>query len=734
MSPSADLLVSPGTPTSSAGQREASATPAHHTADSSEPPPAKKTRAGKSCRRCRRFRSKCIHDTLRDKTPVAPCEACVRAGVGADCAFLPRGQSAEDRSYRRKRPREEDISLAPPLPTTPPLQPVAASPPLRKQQSDLLPPHDELVEGCKAFLSSYFQLGFISESVFLEQLEQDPSSISTFLLLAILTISARFSPSLVKRFGSRRAATEAFATRATELVPEEMLKPSLENVQAFFLLGVSEWGGGYGQKSWMLMGIAVRMAGLLRLHREDSYQLPPDAEPDEVVRSELARRTFWILVCHDNLTSGSHRPASFSPVEISALLPCDEEELAFGIPPSQRASLPGTNAATLNPPSALLPDRSLFASMITAHYLFGKVASLACSSETAPSNQPWLPTSDFSRLAEELRLYEGTLPPRHVWNLQNLRGMRAKKLDLALLSSSHIVRLAHIVLARIYLPSIAAAVEGSLPNDSAPPGFWTGLAARMAQDARELIAQVELFFSFRAVSEGFPPIMVFGLFAAGDLASYALRWPQLCPDLAPFAGTMVQRSLDLLAQLQEAWPVASRWYTTLAQSTTTFSAGDMTRTVETDRHRDVAEGLFRQEDEVTTSSPSRSSIPGSIPLPSPSLELGASTLLGLTVAPPPRPPPAESTSSLISPASQSNQTLYAPPPPPPPAPGPTYDPAALHPFPPASFAFAAASETSNAGDLMFFPDLGADLATFLQGDVQPAFTDEYSPDKPFLWQ
>ncbi|GAA5823409.1 hypothetical protein JCM11251_000625 [Rhodosporidiobolus azoricus] len=588
-----------------------------------------------------------------------------------------------------------------------PLPPVPTSPTLR--HDDLLPPHDELVEGCKAFLSSYFQLGFISESVFLEQLEQDPSSISTFLLLSILTISARFSPSLVKRFGSRRAATAAFSARATGLVPEEMLKPSLENTQAFFLLGVSKWGGGYGQKSWMLMGIAVRMAGLLRLHREESYQLPPDAEPEEVVRSELARRTFWILVCHDNLTSGSNRPASFSPCEVTALLPCDEEELAFGIPPTARASLPGTNAAALHPSSTLLPSRSLFASMITAHYLFGKVASLACNSESAPLSQPWLPTSKFSQLSEELQLLSSQLRMLSAWLISSSRGY-------------------------IY----PAAVEGSLPNDAAPPGFWKALAAKMSRDARELLQQVETFFSFRAVSEGFPPIMVFGVFAAGDLASYALRWPQLCPDLAPFASSMVQRSLDLLEQLQEAWPCAARWHSTLAQSTTPFPASDMAQTVATDRHRDVAEGLFRQEDQITAlSSPSRSSIPGSNPLPSPSLERGASTLLSLIAPPPPPPPPhppAESTAStLMSPSSTSNPTLYAPPPPPS-LTTTAFDAAGLHPFPPATFAFASSAEASNASDLMFFPDLGADLATFLQGDVQPAFTDEYSPDKPFLWQ
>lgn len=58
----------------------------------------------------------------------------------------------------------------------------------------LLPPQNEIEEGVRCFINSYFQLGFIAENHFLERLKRDPESISPFLLLSILTISARFSP------------------------------------------------------------------------------------------------------------------------------------------------------------------------------------------------------------------------------------------------------------------------------------------------------------------------------------------------------------------------------------------------------------------------------------------------------------------------------------------------------------------------------------------------------------
>ncbi|GAA6014795.1 hypothetical protein JCM10207_002183 [Rhodosporidiobolus poonsookiae] len=669
MAPSADLLVSASTPISTAGSSGAvDFSPPPPAAQASQAPPIKpglrKPRNGAACTRCRRYRQKCLHEIADKKKPVAPCEGCLKAGVGASCEFVPRGQSAADRS------------------------------------------------------------GFIAESVFLEKLEKEPESVSTFLLLSILTISARFVPSLVKRFGSRRAVTEAFSARAFSLVPNEMLKPSLERTQAFFLLGVSEWGNGNGQRSWMLLGLAVRMAGLLRLHREDSFKVSGD-DPDEVISSEVARRTFWIIVCHDNLTSGSDRPASFAPLDISTRLPCDEEELAFGVlPSSPRASLPGTAAAELDPSSLDCPNRSLFCDMVVVHYLFGKVARVACSSD-AEVVQPWEKTSRLSRLSQELKDFEERLPPKHAWSMVNLRGMRAKKLDLALLSTSLTALLSHIVLSRMYLPSIAAAVDGGAGTDGAPAGFWTDMASKMSQDARELLQQVETFFSYRSPSEGFPPIMVFGLFIVGDLASYALRWPQLLPGLAPFASSMVHRALDLLTSLQEAWPVAGRWATTLSESVTplTTSSHDLSKTVAANRSLDVAEGLYRQEqdEDASLSSPSRSTAA----LPSPSLEIGANSLLGLNLP-----------TGALPPALGALPLHAAAPPFPPPSyphslPSPSSGTGASLPFPPA---FGTTSLAPTPGpELMLFPDLGADLASFLQGDVQPDWGAEYHPDRPSLW-
>jgi hypothetical protein len=43
----------------------------------------------------------------------------------------------------------------------------------------------------------------------------------------------------------------------------------------------------------MNMGVATRMAALMRLHREETYErITASSSPEEIIRAESARRTF----------------------------------------------------------------------------------------------------------------------------------------------------------------------------------------------------------------------------------------------------------------------------------------------------------------------------------------------------------------------------------------------------------------------------------------------------------
>lgn len=403
-------------------------------------PAVKHRRAPVACRRCRRLRSKCQHHNAKP-----PCIPCYEAGsqAAAECFFPARGEPDKDREFRRRRfkasekPQAGEADRDHTGPTQRPVTDVNGAPTqsspstLPEDLWDLLPPLDEVIEGCRLFFGSYFQLGFLPKAMFIERLHKDKKSVNPFLLLGLLAISARFVPKLVQRYGGSLQATQIMIDRARKLVLQEMYQPSLERIQGFFLLSVAEWGNGDKIPSFMHMGIAVRMAGILRLHQEDAYNVPAGASADEVVSSEVARRTFWVIISQESLHSGAMTPASFSLSDITALLPCDEGDFAFGIIPKERAALSGTLAAKYDESLTWLPSRSLFATLIQAHTLWGQCARASTrNGNEGPLRAPWQPSSRFAELSFALQQWEENTPQRHRWSLWNLRGYRSEKLDL----------------------------------------------------------------------------------------------------------------------------------------------------------------------------------------------------------------------------------------------------------------------------------------------------------------
>ncbi len=159
---------------------------------------------------------------------------------------------------------------------------------------DLLPPLELIIDAVHMFTRQYFQLGFIPQRSFLEQLRLQPRSVSVFLLLSILSVSARLTPRLVEKHGDAVATAELYMEHASAIALTELYQePTLARCQAFYLLSLAEQGSGYRNRSSVNMSIALRMAILMQLHREETYKLE-NATPHMVQKAESARRT---LVC-----------------------------------------------------------------------------------------------------------------------------------------------------------------------------------------------------------------------------------------------------------------------------------------------------------------------------------------------------------------------------------------------------------------------------------------------------
>lgn len=471
--------------------------------------------------------------------------------------------------------------------------------------SPYFPSHEEIVAGCRSFVTSYFQLGFLPKAIFIEAISRNASAISPFLLSCILGISARFTPALVQKYGSSERATDNFLRLARMMVPSEMYEPSLERTQAFFLLAIAEWGNGDKDRSSVNMGVAVRMASILKLHREESYLLPPGASAEQVIRAESARRTFWMIHSQENLHAGYSSPAPFPLEDITARLPCDEHDFAFGVNPTPRSVLPGTLPAHLEPELARSPDRCLFATLVQSHNLWGQVARRACRSDLKThGTEPWEPGSEYQELTQGLRRFEAEMPDRHRWSTWNLRGWRSEGLHLAYLAVVMVLRVSNIVERRIYLDEILLSANSRSSSSSsstttttgadttavspdsnkpttgggAPEGFWRAMSDELFAGVVELHEQIDAFAAMRAtmgsssstgagalLGEGFPAILVFCVYICGSLASYLWRYPQLCPRAAGDAEAISLRCLQVLGDLHRAWPTSTRWQQGLQQ-------------------------------------------------------------------------------------------------------------------------------------------------------------------------
>ncbi|EXJ93805.1 hypothetical protein A1O1_02198 [Capronia coronata CBS 617.96] len=601
-------------------------------------------RAAVACRRCRRLRIKCQHEGTR-----SPCQNC--QGGNHECIFPQRGEPDYDRAFRqdRRRMRQNQQELSrghslssdnaslpnvlsdgpedrglrtqkPPRslhhylhahPGAEGLQTGNTTPTAAATDWTLLPPFEEVVEGCKVFTLSYFQLGFLPKTNFFERLSQERDSISIFLLLSILSISARFTTRLVQRYGNGTKATDYFLHKAAAMVPDQMYRPSLDAIQGFFLMSLAEWGKGDKHRSAIHMGIAVRMAGMLRLHREETYQLPENATADEVVNAEVARRTFWMLENHDNLHSGYNSPVCFSLDDITTLLPCDEQDFAFGLLPPERAALMGTPPAIQHPELTQSSTRSLFATLIQSHNIWGQVARRVASNErpSLPQNPmytgPDIQTrkQDYLRLSSTLQDFERSLPLRHSWSVWNFRGFKTQRLELAYLSVVMMIKLSNIVLRRSYLQEILADSDDD-NNDSSGSGGQSGtttrpratleaqIIAEMFENMITLHEQIDAFFSLSSPDQGFPAFIVFCIYICGSLANHLLQRPLKIPASdTDRARAILEKSTEELGNLQGAWPMARCWSEALDK------AKQLQATVSTPNTFDVAvESERSQED------------------------------------------------------------------------------------------------------------------------------------------
>lgn len=136
----------------------------------------------------------------------------------------------------------------------------------------------------------------------------------------------------------------------------------------------------------------------------------------------------WMLHSQDNLHSGPESPISLVASDITALLPCNEEDFANGVEPRSRAALEATPPAIDDPRLITDQGRSLFATLVQSHSLWGAISRRAVSH--GKSECPWEPDSEYAKMELRLRVWETGLPQVHRWSNELLKGYKADGKDL----------------------------------------------------------------------------------------------------------------------------------------------------------------------------------------------------------------------------------------------------------------------------------------------------------------
>lgn len=560
-----------------------------------------KVRSSIACARCRRSKVKCVNSGVN-----TTCKAC--ESTGRECSYPP--------SMPTSTPKRSEVSggiegesvkkRSRKVENDPPRNGVLRHEPLAKVEEG---PLDTpiLTQAVWNDIFDIFKLNFCTEFSFLHQptflarvkqvmrrasgphargfdddTSQSPQTSGTpelpdtkALLLGILTLSARFHTGLIKHHAPGQspdplAASEYYANALTARLNAVTLSaPSIELIQALLMLGLHEWGMCRGTKSFILVGIAVRMAQVMGLESEDDREpeihcipasspsdeadnadnKPPDFrvrnERDEVIESEVRRRTLWSCFIMDRMLSGGRRRRFMIQVEdLCVQLPCSEEAFFFG----ERVSTgiltdgrepgvePLSNEKWRERSVGGVNDDGVLSRFIKMVEIWGRFCKWSCSGgRRNEKHPPWDSRTQFYKLRKQLDEFVSALPNKLAFSRNNLSAHISSHTSTTYIRLHTLYSLCVIMLHREYIPFVpirSKEPEGPIdqptfPADKfeTPPRFWKESAEQMykaAKDIMDVVQECQDHFSLPIT-----PQLGFAVYTAGFVGVVAKHFPHM---------------------------------------------------------------------------------------------------------------------------------------------------------------------------------------------------------------
>ena len=230
---------------------------------------------------------------------------------------------------------------------------------------------------------------------------------------------------------------ERWAAPARDIAIKRYDKPSITILTALLILGLHEFGTCQGGRSWMLGGMAMRMAYALQLHRELDHdrlwQNDDDKSEPTSVDREIRRRTMWACFLMDRFnSSGTERPAFASEETIEVQLPIKESHFLMEISGPTESLNGNLLQSTIYDDEQLSSPREnmgVAAYMIRIIALWGRVVQyLNLGGRERDAYPIWNAQSGFANLKKQADDFQTSLPVCLQNNEDNLKSHAAEKL------------------------------------------------------------------------------------------------------------------------------------------------------------------------------------------------------------------------------------------------------------------------------------------------------------------
>ncbi|KAF2403099.1 hypothetical protein EJ06DRAFT_528059 [Trichodelitschia bisporula] len=390
--------------------------------------------------------------------------------------------------------------------------------------------------------------------------------VCTCRVSAVRSDPRRFSNDAPLHFKTPIEASNAFAAHARSILIPAVEQPTVGHIQGLLMLTGHSWGAGEGRSAWIYLGMALRMAQMMRLFEE-----PPTARNrEEFVAAEERRRTAWTCFLMDSLLSGGRgRKRTLTADDIRLQLPCDTDYFHFG----ERVRSERLDGSVL-PDEAAGPVHpcGIIASSMRAADIWGVVARWAC----APASEmqlPWEPASEYQVILQSLARWEASLGPRLRYSIFLLHAHSAANQGQAYCYMHSIYFMSLMFLHRSHLPQVHEAAGGTARMRPGGPAFDEQWREWQRQSRRELLVVADqvcdmleemrsfgLFFL-----RGLVPWIGFTIYTAVGIMLYYCHFPDPDDDsdVMKRAQRRVMNGMAFLKDMRGSWPMADTWRETI---------------------------------------------------------------------------------------------------------------------------------------------------------------------------